>query len=98
MSKNCSTVFKDEEMKKTTHYHFTGWPDRGVPADVDNLLCFRDLVKNGRPESDGPIIVHCRYNKIGKPFKGLKGCCLVHNRCCLCMFVVCMFCDDCYGD
>ncbi|XP_048760432.2 uncharacterized protein LOC125669744 isoform X1 [Ostrea edulis] len=52
-------VQKDEEMKKTTHYHFTGWPDRGVPADVDNLLCFRDLVKNGRPESDGPIIVHC---------------------------------------
>ncbi|XP_062576949.1 receptor-type tyrosine-protein phosphatase kappa-like [Saccostrea cucullata] len=45
--------------KKVTQFHFTGWPDCGVPSDVESLLCFRDLVKNGRPEADGPIIVHC---------------------------------------
>ncbi|XP_062576981.1 receptor-type tyrosine-protein phosphatase T-like [Saccostrea cucullata] len=49
----------NENTKKVTQFHFTGWPDCGVPSDVDSLLCFRDLVKNGRPEADGPIIVHC---------------------------------------
>ncbi|XP_062605628.1 receptor-type tyrosine-protein phosphatase kappa-like [Saccostrea cucullata] len=49
----------NEVSKKVTQFHFTGWPDCGVPSDVDSLLCFWDLVKNGRPEADGPIIVHC---------------------------------------
>ncbi|XP_061180979.1 receptor-type tyrosine-protein phosphatase T-like [Saccostrea echinata] len=49
----------NEVIKKVTQFHFTGWPDCGVPFDADTLLCFRDLVKNDRPEADGPIIVHC---------------------------------------
>ncbi|XP_078319787.1 tyrosine-protein phosphatase non-receptor type 7-like isoform X1 [Crassostrea virginica] len=53
------TIKKDNEVKDVTQFHFTSWPDRGVPDKVENLLHFRNLVKNGRPDSDGPIIVHC---------------------------------------
>ncbi|XP_061189998.1 receptor-type tyrosine-protein phosphatase alpha-like [Saccostrea echinata] len=49
----------NEVIKKLTQFHFTSWPDCGVPSDVNSLLCFRDFVKNDRPDADGPIIVHC---------------------------------------
>lgn len=53
------TMHQDDVVKAVTQFHFTGWPDRGVPETVDSLLRFRDLVKNDRPEQDGPIIIHC---------------------------------------
>uniref|UniRef100_A0A8W8N3Q1 protein-tyrosine-phosphatase n=1 Tax=Magallana gigas TaxID=29159 RepID=A0A8W8N3Q1_MAGGI len=53
------TMHQDDLVKAVTQFHFTGWPDRGVPETVDSLLRFRDLVKNDRPEQDGPIIIHC---------------------------------------
>lgn len=53
------TMHQDDAAKAVTQFHFTSWPDRGVPETVDSLLRFRDLVKNDRPEQDGPVIVHC---------------------------------------
>ncbi|XP_061181081.1 receptor-type tyrosine-protein phosphatase mu-like [Saccostrea echinata] len=52
-------VQQKDERRKVIQFHFTGWPDCEVPSNVNALLCFRNLVKKGRPNSDGPIIVHC---------------------------------------
>ncbi|CCD68090.1 Protein-tyrosine phosphatase [Caenorhabditis elegans] len=44
-----------EKTRKTTHYHWNDWPDRGVPAADMAVL---ELLENARP-SKGPIVVHC---------------------------------------
>ncbi|XP_041347339.1 receptor-type tyrosine-protein phosphatase kappa-like [Gigantopelta aegis] len=39
-------------------YHFTTWPDHGVPS-VPALLSFWKQVKKTASQTDGPITVHC---------------------------------------
>lgn len=51
------------ESRTIFHYHFTAWPDHGVPSDPGCVLNFLHDV-NHRQESvtgAGPIVVHCRY-------------------------------------
>ncbi|XP_022313216.2 receptor-type tyrosine-protein phosphatase alpha-like [Crassostrea virginica] len=52
-------VEKGEERKRVTHYHFTAWPDCRVPADIDTLLEFRNVVIKDISPEDGPILIHC---------------------------------------
>uniref|UniRef100_A0A8C2YWL8 protein-tyrosine-phosphatase n=1 Tax=Cyclopterus lumpus TaxID=8103 RepID=A0A8C2YWL8_CYCLU len=43
------------------HFHFTAWPDHGVPQGTEILIQFRGLVRR-HIESDGaeaPTVVHC---------------------------------------
>ncbi|XP_057299705.1 receptor-type tyrosine-protein phosphatase S-like isoform X1 [Hydractinia symbiolongicarpus] len=40
-------------------FHFTAWPDFGVPDDPLALLSFLRKVNNWKGLSQGPIIVHC---------------------------------------
>ena len=42
------------------HFHFTGWPDHGVPAIATSLLELRRKVRDLDAERTGPLIVHCR--------------------------------------
>ena len=47
-------------------FHYTGWPDHGVPKDPSPVLHILHEV-NSRQQSipmAGPIIVHCRYMEI----------------------------------
>ncbi|KAH7956006.1 hypothetical protein HPB52_005519 [Rhipicephalus sanguineus] len=49
------------ETRSVFHYHFTAWPDHGVPSDPGCVLNFLHDV-NQRQESmpdAGPIVVHC---------------------------------------
>lgn len=40
-------------------FHFTIWPDHGVPDQPSPLLCFvRTVMKSNSPNS-GPMVVHC---------------------------------------
>ncbi|XP_041374098.1 receptor-type tyrosine-protein phosphatase mu-like [Gigantopelta aegis] len=48
-SKNCKTF---------DHYHFTSWPDHGVPKVLD-LLEFFWLTRETPPSHPGPVLVHC---------------------------------------
>ncbi|KAL5016638.1 hypothetical protein ScPMuIL_006227 [Solemya velum] len=40
-------------------FHFTSWPDRGVPKTVTALIDFRNKVCSTRVAGKGPLIVHC---------------------------------------
>ncbi len=45
---------------KTTQFHFTTWPDHGVPADYATpILGFHRWVKSQHKPSRGPLLVHC---------------------------------------
>ncbi|XP_048463095.1 receptor-type tyrosine-protein phosphatase eta [Rhincodon typus] len=57
------TIVKDKSGDKRAlrHFHFTGWPDHGVPSTTGVLIEFRNLVRqyiNQYPMS-GPTVVHC---------------------------------------
>lgn len=41
-------------------FHFTVWPDHGVPEYPTALLAFRRRIRAYNPADAGPIIVHCR--------------------------------------
>ncbi|XP_067685088.1 receptor-type tyrosine-protein phosphatase alpha-like isoform X2 [Haliotis asinina] len=43
--------------RTVTHYHFTSWPDHGVPS-APALVNFWKLVKQGDMDR-GPMVVHC---------------------------------------
>ncbi|XP_072315626.1 receptor-type tyrosine-protein phosphatase alpha isoform X1 [Eucyclogobius newberryi] len=42
-----------------TQFHFTSWPDFGVPFTPIGMLKFLKKVKNCNPVYAGPIVVHC---------------------------------------
>ncbi|KAL2306485.1 hypothetical protein Nmel_004410, partial [Mimus melanotis] len=47
------------EIREVKQFHFTGWPDHGVPYNATGLLSFIRRVKLSNPPSAGPIVVHC---------------------------------------
>ncbi|XP_021356724.1 receptor-type tyrosine-protein phosphatase mu-like [Mizuhopecten yessoensis] len=52
---------KNKQTKSTreiSQYHFTRWPDHGVPEPFE-LLQFYKRVRSGRTNHKGPFIVHC---------------------------------------
>ena len=54
-------------------YHFTTWPDHGVPKFATGLLTFIKRVNRELPKDSGPIVVHCRF--------------VSHSRVLTCMFL-----------
>ncbi|EPY79320.1 receptor-type tyrosine-protein phosphatase mu-like protein [Camelus ferus] len=48
------------EIREIRQFHFTGWPDHGVPYHATGLLGFVRQVKSKSPPSAGPLVVHCR--------------------------------------
>uniref|UniRef100_A0A8C1RJZ9 protein-tyrosine-phosphatase n=1 Tax=Cyprinus carpio TaxID=7962 RepID=A0A8C1RJZ9_CYPCA len=47
------------EIREISQFHFTGWPDHGVPYHATGLLGFVRRVKAKSPTNAGPIAVHC---------------------------------------
>lgn len=48
---------KDERI--VTQYHYTIWPDHGVPEYPTSFLHFIRKVTVSNPLNSGPIVVHC---------------------------------------
>lgn len=42
-------------------FHFTAWPEHGVPYHATGLLAFIRRVKASTPPDAGPIVIHCRW-------------------------------------
>ena len=49
----------DAPSLRVTHYHFTVWPDHGVPADKTCMIQFIKRVRNTHPYKGPPVVVHC---------------------------------------
>ncbi|KGL82815.1 Receptor-type tyrosine-protein phosphatase eta, partial [Tinamus guttatus] len=49
------------EVHTVRQFHFTSWPDHGVPETTDLLINFRHLVQeyNSQNPIDSPVLVHC---------------------------------------
>ncbi|XP_048872095.1 receptor-type tyrosine-protein phosphatase mu-like isoform X1 [Brienomyrus brachyistius] len=47
------------EIREIRQFHFTGWPDHGVPYHATGLLGFVRRVKSKCPANAGPMVVHC---------------------------------------
>lgn len=49
-----------QEERIVRQFHFTVWPDHGVPESPTPLLQFVRKVTSSNPINAGPIVVHCR--------------------------------------
>uniref|UniRef100_A0A674NNF9 protein-tyrosine-phosphatase n=1 Tax=Takifugu rubripes TaxID=31033 RepID=A0A674NNF9_TAKRU len=47
------------EIREIRQFHFTGWPDHGVPYHATGLLGFIRRVKSKTMTNAGPMVVHC---------------------------------------
>ena len=50
----------EKEEREVKQFHFTVWPDHGVPEYPTALLAFRRRVRAYNPADAGPLTVHCR--------------------------------------
>ncbi|CAI8032659.1 Receptor-type tyrosine-protein phosphatase F [Geodia barretti] len=55
-----NTTAPDEKPLALTQYHFTSWPDHGVPKFATSLISFIRRVQKAHNKEDGvPLLVHC---------------------------------------
>ena len=50
-----------ERPLKVKQFHYTCWPDHGVPEYATSMLSFHKRVISQHKTNRGPILVHCRY-------------------------------------
>lgn len=47
-------------MKRTVNqYHFTVWPDFGVPKEASAMIKFVRKIRRGFDSEEGPMLIHC---------------------------------------
>lgn len=46
-------------VRKVTQFHFTSWPDYGVPEYAGPLLMFLRRIKSHHKPTKGPLLIHC---------------------------------------
>lgn len=50
----------ENDWKLVRQFHFTDWPDFGVPRERSTMLSFVQMVRRYMQEFESPTIVHCR--------------------------------------
>jgi len=50
----------DDDMRQVKHFHYTAWPDHGVPNHAGPIISFRRKVRLCDESHPGPVVVHCR--------------------------------------
>ncbi|XP_030847671.1 receptor-type tyrosine-protein phosphatase alpha [Strongylocentrotus purpuratus] len=53
------TMRKGDDCRTVTQFHFTEWPDKGVPKHTSSLLKFIKEVKADHGQYTHPLIIHC---------------------------------------
>ena len=60
-------MFQNTELGNRLHvvtqYHFTAWPDHGVPDYATAVLAFHRRLRGTHHPSIGPMLIHCRLVK-----------------------------------
>ncbi|XP_068727455.1 receptor-type tyrosine-protein phosphatase T-like isoform X1 [Montipora capricornis] len=52
-------LVKGSQKREVYQFHYTTWPDRGVPHNSTALLTFRWKVYAQQQLTEGPVVVHC---------------------------------------
>jgi len=54
---------QDGQSRTIRQFHFTDWPEQGVPKSGEGFIDFIGQVHKTKEQfgQDGPITVHCRY-------------------------------------
>ena len=60
------TDARDGSSRTLRQFQFTDWPEQGVPKSGDGFIDFIGQVHKTKEQfgQEGPITVHCRYNKL----------------------------------
>ena len=56
-------MLQDGFPRLVRHFHYTAWPDHGVPSTSKSLVRFVSLVRkalDNEGDTDKPTIIHCR--------------------------------------
>ena len=53
-------LFQGGQSKYVKQFHFTTWPDHGVPRFGHSLLLFRQKIRAYDNLDNGAVVVHCR--------------------------------------
>ncbi|XP_071512153.1 receptor-type tyrosine-protein phosphatase T-like, partial [Diadema antillarum] len=53
------TLKKEHETREVIQFHYTSWPDMGVPNFTTPLMNFIQTTKLYETEQRGPVVVHC---------------------------------------
>ena len=48
------------DSRKVVQYHFTAWPDFGVPSEVGSMVKFVCEIRSQVEDDHGPMVIHCR--------------------------------------
>lgn len=86
---NCIPQRGAHEIREIRQFHFTGWPDHGVPYHATGLLGFIRRVKSKTLTNAGPMVVHCRL-VCTQTKNSCWYLCFSSNQC-LPIFVICVF-------
>ena len=63
--------FFQDGSRTVYQFHFTSWPDHGVPQIATALLNFRKKVRSYDYQATGPPIVHCRWGRVYNDDRGI---------------------------
>ena len=55
-----SLIIMSARTRTVYQYHYTAWPDHGVPLHALPLITFVRNSAAANPDNDSPIVVHCR--------------------------------------
>lgn len=58
-TKRVFKVTRGEEVRMVTQYHYSGWPDHGVPSDPAHIRDLIALMRKERQKDKSPLLVHC---------------------------------------
>jgi protein tyrosine phosphatase len=56
---NTLSVELSGEVESVVHFHYTAWPDHGVPDYATSILSFHKRVMKDLRKMKGPLLVHC---------------------------------------
>lgn len=56
----------ENDRRIVSQFQYTGWPDHGIPDDIDVILTMIAKMREirSRDKSFDPVVVHCRFSII----------------------------------